>query len=287
MSFVSTGDVISPELLLESILGAFEDASVMSDTGVAIFKTGMPAGRAQLGQLIKLPYFDTIGEMEDVPDGQNATIRSLSMSSDQAEVKRSSIAVESTWWAQATACDNPYPEMGRQARVALQRRADKALLDEAIADSNALELDAYAGTPSFFDWDVAVDARDKWGDEDNDIGALVMHSKTRSRLLKLKDTTGRPLYQMGQDGKIDTYCGLPTFVTNRLRPTADSTPKYTTLMLKRSSMLFWLGAVNLREDQQILADSDLMALHAYWACKAYKRHPMGTKSGIVRIFHKS
>lgn len=289
MTFVTTSDVISPELLLEAIQGAFANAIVMAGTGVALFKTGMPAGRAEMGQQIKVPYFDNIGEMEDLADGQNATIRGLSMSLELATVRRSSIAVEATWWAQASASDNPYAEMGRQTLVSATRRADKALLDEAIGDTNALELDGYlaGNNASFFDWDLAVDGRDKWGDEDNDIGALVMHSKTRSRLLKMKDSTGRPLYEMGKDGKIDTYCGLPVFVTNRLAPTADVVPKYTTLMLKKGAMIFWAGDLRARMGEQVLSDSDLMALHMYWCVKAYKRHPMGTKSGIVRIFHKS
>lgn len=286
MSFITASDVISPELLLEAIKGAFADATVMANTGVAMFKTGMPAGRAELGQQVKIPYFDTVGEMEDLVDGQNATIRGLSMSQELATVKHSAIALEATWFAQKSASDDPYQEGGRQVVIAAQRRADKALLDEAINDTNALEFDAWTSNQSIFDWDVAVDARELWGDEDQDIAALVMHSKTRSRLLKIKDSTGRPLYTMGTEGQLDRYCGLPVFVTNRLKPTADAIPKYTTLMLKRSSMIFWAGDMNLRTGQQVLSDSDLMALHMYWASKAYKRHPMGTKSGIVRIFHK-
>jgi hypothetical protein len=86
-------------------------------------------------------------------------------------------------------------------------------------------------------------------------------------------------------GEIDRFCGIPVMVSDRLAASSDSPPKYTTLLLKKGSLVFWLGEYDVLSDKDILAHTDVAAYHIYWAVHRYNRHPNGTKSGVVRMYH--
>lgn len=288
MSFSKQGDVFSPELLDDALRGVFAGMSVMRKSGAAIFRTGMPAGKAKLGKKVIVPYFGTVGELEDLSaDGDALTPKGLSTSVEEATVQHSGIALESTVWASLSGVEDPYLEGGRQIGVATERRADKALIDVgAAAGSGLLTLDVYsAGTPRKIDYDLIVDGKMLWGDEQEDIASMVIHSKVKGDMLKLKDSTGRPLFVDGTDGQLDRFCGIPVLVSDRLAPSSDSPAKYTSLLLKKGSLIFWLGEYNSDEDKDILANSRVTATHIYWAAHRYIRHPNGTKCGVVKITH--
>jgi HK97 family phage major capsid protein len=129
-----------------------------------------------------------------------------------------------------------------------------------------------------------IDAKLKFGDEDGDIAALVVHSKTKADLRKLKTSTGVPLFIDGINGDVDRFTGIPVFTSDRMRV---SGANYTSLVLKRNAVLFWMnGAPIVLTDKDILANSDVQAMHIYWAVHPYKRLPGMTKPGVVRIIHK-
>lgn len=288
MAFAKKGDVLVPELLEDALAGQFAGMTVMRKTGAAIFKMGMPAGKAQLGEEIKIPFFESIGELEDLAaDGDALTPVGVSTTQELATVKHSGKAIEATFWAQVSGVTDPYGEMARQVAVAQERRIDRALLDVAIASGTGLLVkDVYnAGTPRTIDYDLVVESKMQWGDEQDDIAAMVVHSKVKGDMYKLKDSTGRPLFTDGISGDFDRFCGMPVLVSDRLAASSDSPPKYTTLLLKRGSLVFWMGDFHVRADSDILADSDMAAYHIYWAAHRYKRHPNGTKCGVVRVYH--
>jgi hypothetical protein len=288
MTFSKVGDVFSPELLDDALKGMFAGMMVMKKSGAAIVKVGMPAGKAKLGEKVIVPYFGTVGELEDLAaDGDALTPKSLATTEEEATVQHSGIALEATVWASLSGVEDPYMEGGRQIMVAVERRADKALIDVAIASGTGLlTLDVYsAGTPRTIDYDLVVDGKMKWNDEQDDIACMVIHSKVKGDMLKLKDSTGRPLFVDGNQGELDRFCGIPVLVSDRLAASSDSPAKYTTLLLKKGSLIFWLGEVNSDEDKDILANTRVTATHLYWAAHRYKRHPTGTLCGVVRIYH--
>lgn len=288
MGYIKKGDVFVPEMLDQTLEGKFAGMKVMHSSGAAIFRMGMPAGKAQVGEKVIIPAFGTLGEMQDLDeDGQNLTPKKIATTQEEAIVKHSGISLEATLWASLSGAEDPYEEGARQMVESVERRADQALIDVAKADgSGLLTLDVYnAGVPRTIDYDLVVEGKMKWGDEQEDIAAMVIHSKVKGDMLKLKDSTGRPLYVDGNDGQLDRFCGFPVLVSDRLAPTSDSPAKYTTLLLKKGSLVFWLGEYNSDEDKNILANSRMMATHIYWAAHRYKRHPNGTKCGVVRIYH--
>jgi hypothetical protein len=63
--------------------------------------------------------------------------------------------------------------------------------------------------------------------------------------------------------------------------------KARTLLLKRRALAFWYNraALGLQTDKNILAHTDIAAMHLYAAAHCYRRTPGGTKPGVVAIAH--
>lgn len=288
MAVTTRSDVIVPELLEKAIQGAFSGARALYGTPAAIVKTGLP-GDKKGGDKVKIPYFGTLGELEDVAEGDSLTPAALSMTSEEASVVHSGKAFEATHWSQLAAADDPYQEAARQFVEMVMRRGDKALIDAAIAPGlpAGMVLDVYnASTPRTLDYDLVVDGKMCWGDEQDDIALMVVHSKVLGDLLKLKDSTGRPLLTIPAEGQVHRLVNIPLIVSDRLAPTADSPAKYTTALLKRGALAFWFQEqARVATDRDILADSDIAAVHIYWAAHRYSRLPGRTKGGVVLLKH--
>jgi hypothetical protein len=289
MGFIKTGDVFVPEMLEDILPGAFAGMIALFGTGAAIIKTTMPFSKSALGTTVKVPYFDTIGEAQDlVNDGDALTPQGLSSDLEQAIVAHSGIAIEATKFAEWSGVADPYVEGARQMAIAVKRRADLALITAAQAPASELLVnDVYsAGSPVTLNYDVVVDSKSKWGDEQDDIVMMVVHSKVKNDLLKLKDAIGRPLLHQPGDGKLDMLSGIPVMVSDRLGADNETPGKYTSLILKKGALIFWMnGQARVLTDSDILTDSDVAAMHFYWACHRYKRMPGFTKCGVVAMRH--
>jgi len=245
------------------------------------------------GDRITVPYFGTIGELDDITAESDAlTPTQLAMTSEQETVNHSGKAIEISNWAQLAAqYADPYGEMARQFMITLARRGDKALLDAAIgATSNPLPASNIAdGTgpngPVSLVYDLMVDARMLWGDEQNDITLLTVHSQVFKNLLKQKDTTGRPLLVLPENGDIPRYCGVPVAVSDRnMVDASGAQPKFKSLILKKGALAFWYSeSPSIQTDTDILTDSELAAIHVYWAAHRYKRTPGATRPGVIEI----
>lgn len=277
MPKIKNTDVIDRELLEQSIRGAVA-AGVLAlyGTGAALVKTTLSAGRGSEGDQVKIPYFGALGEMEDiVTDGDALTPKAFASTAELATIVHSGIAFEMTAWAQA-GVDNPYAEVARQAKEALIRRIDKALIDAALtADAPMTNT-----TGATFSYDAFVDTKMKFADEQDDIAALVVNSKVMGVMLKLKDANNLPLLIDVREGAQQiSLLGVPVKVSDRLTPTVGVN---NSLLLKKSSLVCWMnGDVSLQTDKDILTDSDIGAIHVYWAAHKYKRMPGGTKPGVA------
>jgi hypothetical protein len=283
MSFTKKGDVFVPEMLVEAIQAGFPGMEVMGKTGAVIVNTSMPHGLADVGSEVKIPYLSNIGELDDIAnDGDALTPVGMTSTNELSTVKHSGKMIEATWWAQLSAYADPYAEGARQMLEATMRRAYKAAIDECNSNANLLELDV-TGTSTKLDYDVMIDAKLKFGDEDDGMAALVVHSKTKADLRKLKNSTGNPLFIDGINGDVDRFTGVPVFVSDRM---AVSGSTYTSLVLKKGAILIWLnGQPIVLEDVDISVPSKLQAVHIFWASHAYKRMPGRTKPGVCRIKH--
>jgi hypothetical protein len=269
---------------------------------------------------------------------------------------------------------------------------DKRIITAAAA-SGVYVKDVYSSTvPVTISWDLCIDAcHEGWLDEMDDMAAILVHSQAHKDMLKLKDSTGRPLLIQSQtqgSAALDTFCGLPVVVSDRvpvtgsamgavsssgttppvatlagtpLGPwrlvidalashastitvrfstdggniwsgavtvadddvavslidpnidsrvgvngatgltvafasgtfntdnlwTATASMKVMSLVLKRRALAFWFSRrhLGLETDKDIMAHTDLAAMHLYAAAHRYRRLPTGTKPGVIQIVH--
>lgn len=290
MAIIKNTDLFVPELVADSVQG-YVAAGVVAlfGTGAARIETGMPDGKTRVGDSVKVPYFGSLGEMEDIAtDGDALTPKAFAQTNESATVTHSGIAIEITKRI-ASNSDDPSGELARLMVESLRRRADKALIDAAASATGwgSYTVDV-TGTSENISYDLVVDGMNTLGDEAGDWAALCVHSATLKHMYKERDADGRPLLSPNAfEGRLPTYFGLPVIQSDRL-PVA--TGDYTSLLLKRDSLVFWLSEISdsdLQMDKDILRNTDVAALHAYWAAHRYSRMAGQSKPGVVRLLHKA
>jgi HK97 family phage major capsid protein len=133
-------------------------------------------------------------------------------------------------------------------------------------------------------YDVLVDSRMKWNDEQQDIALLTVHSVVFKNMMKLKDSTGRPLLIMPQDASTELarFNGIPVLVSDRNTVTTGPT-KYRSKVIKKGALAFWYSKEPVVDtDKDILTDSVVAAAHVYWVAYRYARTPGATQRASSR-----
>jgi hypothetical protein len=282
--------VIVSEVLQEAVAGQLAGMRVFAGSPAAVINASLP-DTARGGDTVKIPYFGALTEMDDLAaEGDALSPVVISQTSESATVRHAGKAFEISEWAQLAADprSDPYTEASRQLRELIERRVDKALIDVAIAADAPMTVDVYnASVPVKINYDLYLDGRKLWGDEQDGIAMMVVHSKVLFDMYGLKDTTGRPLLiDSMADGGMPRFLGVPVMVSDRLTASSDSPAKYTSLILKRRALAFWYNATpSVDSDKDILADTRVTAVHMYFAAHRYSRLPGSTKSGVVILKH--
>lgn len=211
------------QILTETVQGVFGQktafmGSTLVSAGAVIVDGTMPnAGPNFIGNEITVPYFGTMGEFEANADGSSLTPKSISMTNEKATISRDSLGFEVSRWAQFSGPmdRDPYEECADQIQVAATRAMDRRIITAAM--TTPLIHDVYsASTPQNISFDVVADARAKWGDENDNVVAMIAHSRTVTDLRKLKDGEGRPLLlESFRDNDVPRFCGLPIVESDR------------------------------------------------------------------------
>lgn len=195
-------------------------------SSAVIARPGMPGN--VVGQTVYVPKFDLLGDAETVADGASLTLKNHGSGSDSATVVRVGQAVQMTDLAAAVGSysqpGEAYLDMSQQMLDAATKAMDDALITAASATNAAMTINKYSATvPRTLDFDLVVDGRALWGDEDNEVALICVHSKVKRDLKKLKDAAGRPLMiDPKGPGELPTIDGIPVATSDRL-PTATMT----------------------------------------------------------------
>lgn len=228
MTVTVKSDVLIPEILAETVQGAFAQknafmGSQLAQLGIVVVDGSFPGkGPEVIGNEVTIPYFGTLGEFAANADGSAVTPNAVKMTNEKSTVARSSLAFEVSVWASGGGVSDPYAEAANQIVAAAQREMDKRVMTAAVA-TGGLRRDVYsASIPVQMSYDLVVDTKLMWGDEGSDVVAMAVHSKTMADMLKLKDSTGMPLLTLPQDGKVARFVGLPVIESDRLPLTGSS-----------------------------------------------------------------
>lgn len=283
---------LSKDVLVEAIQAEFAGKQALAGSGAALLVDGLPvmqgSFKAGTGTKVQVPYFDSLGELEDVAEGGALTPRALTSTLEEATIIRSGIAGEITNWAVMVAqAADPYQAIAQQfVRLAL-RRIDKGLIDVAKATSLSFTETDGSGTINI---DTFTEARSLFGDEDDEIVLAVVHSFVMKKIRLLKDLSGHPLFKEyeaiegNRTVRRSTFMGIPVMQSDRLTPDAGTPTVYPSLICKRGALVAWYnGLGDIKQDTDILADTEVQAMHLYHAEHLYKRPANGTKPGVVRV----
>jgi hypothetical protein len=228
MARTTKTDILIPEIFNEAIQAAFagKDAFVgdspLARSGALVVSDSFGGDAKSIGDTVKVPYFGTLGEFASNSDGTAVTASKISQTSESATVSRDSLAFEATRWAQSSMGGDAYMEGARQLVVAASRAMDARCLTAAVA-TGGLRKSLYSSTtPVYFDYDAMVDAKMAWGDEQDDIVAMAVHSATLADLFKLRDSTGRPLISDPVEGGLPRFMGTPVMTSDRLPVTGSA-----------------------------------------------------------------
>ncbi len=230
MTVTTKDDIVDPQILTDSVLGYIRGkkafiGSMLAVSGAVLIEGTMPErGERAIGTAIDVPYFGNIGGFSDNPDGSSVATKKLSMVKETATVSRSSLATDTTRWAQGLAAvdpglSDPYDEGARQVMEQAQIEMDRKII--LAASGTPLVKDVYnASVPVFLDHSLAVRSRAKWGDEQDGTVAMIVHSQTEADLADLKDSSGRSLLlsdqNSGGNGGVNRFAGIPLVISDRV-----------------------------------------------------------------------
>jgi len=280
-------DLVYVDILQEAIQQALAGKLALFGTGAAVMSSTLPTfsadgNKLKGGDTVRVPYFAAIGELDDVAEGNALVPQKISSSSETASVIHSGKAGEFTNWSSLVAQGkDPYAVYAEQFAEAWMRRLDMGLITKAGA--TALVHDVSAVGAGLIGWDAFNDAIGLWGDsvDFGEIALVVVHSKIMQDLWKLKDSSGRPLLVEPQnDGQLPKFRGVPVKVSNRV-PVAAGV--YSSLLCAKNALVGWYnGEPSIDADKDILADSQVVAIHTYHVEHLYSSMP-GKPSGVPGV----
>jgi len=229
MAIMVNTDMVDVQILVDAVRGkarhktAFMGSLLVSGGAVRVSGTMPQGGPGAIGKKIDIPYFGRLGKFVTNADGSAVTPSKFAQVLEQATIARESMAAELSVWAQALAqvdpaVGDPYQEAAAQLMQEAEIAMDLAMVDEF--KTTPLLKDVYSSTaPVYLDWDLAIDAKTLWGDEQDDIVAMAVHSQSLADMAKLKNGHGDPLLLMNQSqgpGQVTTFCGVPVLVSDRV-----------------------------------------------------------------------
>lgn len=280
----STSFVV-PELLADAITVALAKRPALINNPAVIRNPTLPTS-ARGGAKIKLSYFGALGEAEELNEGVALTPESPTPDSEEATIVRVGKAVTLTKWAELQAAyQDPYAALAQQMADRIVRKQEQKLVDAVTASLPAMTYTVPAsGT---LDYDAVVNAKKKWGDEQDPIALMVMHSKVWFDILLSKDSTGRPLAieNVNADGSVlRMFAGCPVAVSDFM-PVSSGT--YTTALVKAGGLLLWeQAAPRISEVDEPLKDQRVAAINAYFVAARYKTLPGRSKGGVALVASK-
>lgn len=294
MALITRDTNLYVPVLRSAIPAAFAGRTALLGTGVVILQSGLPTVDGsgtpyKTGDTIRMPYWDSIGELDDVAEGGALVPRPLTSSKEDATYTQSGVAAEMTQLArQASQAGDPHDEVARQFAVAAMRRIDRGCIAAAETTTLSYTTDAAISITE----DTVINASELWGDElddDNGIALIIMRSETRKACRLLKDSTGKRLYvepTVGEGGvrlTLPTFCGFPVICSDRLTRSGSVN---TSLICRRGAIAAWYNQDPLADtEKDILARTDLTALWLDHVEHLYKRPQggSGTKQGVIKF----
>lgn len=230
MAVTQSTDLFNAQVLIDAVRGRFRNkdafmGSRLVSSGAVVVRGTMPQGGPKaLNKTIDIPYWGVLPKFQNNPEGSSIGASKIGQTSEQAgPIARSSLMVETSVLAQGVALSHPelgdpYAESADQAMVRAEQEMDRIIVNTAKA--TPLKVEVYnANAPVYLEHRHMVQARSKFGDEGDNIVAMVTHSQAIADLATMYNAKGDPLLietvKEGQEGVVKrTFGGVPLEVSD-------------------------------------------------------------------------
>jgi hypothetical protein len=227
MALTTKDDMLDPQILLDAMRGQLRAktaflGSILVAQGAVIVSPGMPkGGPGAIGKKIDIPYFGRIGKFVLNADGSAVTPTKLGQVLEQATIARASLAAETSTWAQGlsqvdTNLGDPHQEAAIQIMEEAKEFMDAAMVSEF--KTTPLVKSVFSATdPVYGTWDLTVQGKTMWGDQQDGIVAMVVHSQSAADMATEKNGKGEPMLMLKEGpGGLMTYNNVPLLVSDNV-----------------------------------------------------------------------
>lgn len=281
-------NLIYPAVLQEEIQKGIAGVSVFAGSKAVVINPTLQNGRARQGSDITVPYFDSIGKAQVIPEGGAITPKRLTMSSESATVIHLGDAVSINALAEAVrvgggdiyqkARDMIFAGIAAKAEdIIVQRLVSRVVAASMVYDGSAANVTptAIVGTMKKFGDELVKPAPALW----------LMNSSVMWDLAQLSDSTGRPLYTQNAGTTPAAINNIPISMSDKGDLALGTTPaQYYSLLVKEGAVAVWMDSnITVEEDRDSLADDTLLVYHAYMVIHAYGVMAGATKAGVAAM----
>jgi N4-gp56 family major capsid protein len=263
MAVTVKSNLVVPEVFANIVEGEFlTKAKLLKFAKVYNDLQGKP------GDTIHFPKWGTLSEATDLTEAQAMTTEVLSASDTTATVKEIGKAVEISDTAILTAIGDPIAEAARQLATVLALKVDTDIKAELESTTNVVDHSADGALR----YEYIVEALAKFGENYDDVVALVVHSKQASDLLKDSNfinasAFGQPVMVAGYQA-IGKIAGIPVVISDRVSVVSGTPNTYVALLLRREPVaVAYKRELKIEQDRDILKRTTVIAATMHYAVK--------------------
>lgn len=287
MATTLRSDLVLPDILAEEVMKGFTGRLLLNDSGAVVVNPGLQAGVNEVGNTVTIPYFDDVGEAEEVAEGAAGTLDKVTQSSETSTVVRifKGISIANlAMIAKSTGRDINEVAI-EKVRQALARKLDTIALARALARASTASME-YDGTGAAVSSDAIVETLKLFGedlDDDNALAIWGMNPKVYWGAATLADTTGRTLFTPAQGERLARIGGVQVRMTAKTDMVVAGSPTtYKSPLIKRGAIAAWVNE-NIRIDYERdpTADVDMVMANMYCVVHAYSTMPNSTHAGVA------
>lgn len=280
-------DLVLPDILAEEVMKGFTGKLLMSGTGAIVMNPGLQASVEDVGNTVTVPYFEDIGEAEEVAEGAAGTLDKLTQSSETATVVRLFKGISMTRLARIAKSSGRdiYEVAAEMIRGAFVRKIDSIALARALsrASSSSMEHD---GTSANVSASAIVETLKLFGedlDDDNALAVWGMNPKVYWDAATLADSTGRALFVPAQGERLARVGGTQVRMTGKEDMIVAGSPTtYKSPLIKTGAIAAWttdMPVIDIERDPT--ADVDMIIANMYAVVHAYSVMPGSTRAGVA------
>lgn len=221
----SSNFTVSPQVLLECVREGIQGMRVLGTTGIVQINSSLPADKRQ-GETITVPFLMHIGEWKEYNENDPIDVTQMQDSNETSSVARSGKAFTMTDMARVLRGYASPMEAGREMlqeglATWVERKSIAAMTTLGVSRPAIVVNVHSASTPRYYDLDLHIAVRSRFGDELRNMAGTVMHSQAINRMLLAKDADGNRLNKLlTQDDENGVYVfeGMGRFYASDLMP---------------------------------------------------------------------